>query len=362
MRPDRQRHTSAPPPPPPEGSFTGYAAGVLLDPAPQGRVGQHSGIGYELVLALDVPVLQLAEQRVDASSLAFLEEQEEKSLEVEYMELVRFGFSKSPASLERMKEVVRRRQVLRRKKKRRKKRTPRTSSSRSTPGRARRRHQQWHAPGWFSSVLAVFPSYVGRPKLSGFIVGLDLYCSLHRARHRQWQWHVQGWFSWLLFALCSFRSSTGPGSSAGMDPKDCFALFGISLFKARFTGDSAPRAVSFFLLLSVPDARHPGRHGPEGHLCCEVVAALVAEYGSGMFLLVLLVDAVRAVFASLSAGPPAGGQLRGVAGFAGDDTSRAVFLGCLRAQDARHFGRHGPEGQLRRRGQGLRSRSPWCGA
>ena len=29
---------------------------------------------------------------------------------------------------------------------------------------------------------------------------------------------------------------------------------------------------------------------------------------------------------------------------------------------ARHFGRHGPEGQLRRRGQGLRSRSPWCGA
>ena len=131
---------------------------------------------------------------------------------------------------------------------------------------------------------------------------------------------------------------------AGMDPKDCFALFGISLFKARFTGDSAPRAVSFFLLLSVPDARHPGRHGPEGHLCCEVVAALVAEYASGMFLLVLLVDAVRAVFASLSAGPPAGGQLRGVAGFAGDDTSRAVFFGCLRAQDARHFGRHGPEG------------------
>ena len=34
------------------------------------------------------------------------------------------------------------------------------------------------------------------------------------------------------------------------------------------------------------------------------------------------------------------------AGFTGDDTSRAVFLVCLHAQDARHFGRHGPEGQL----------------
>ena len=27
-----------------------------------------------------------------------------------------------------------------------------------------------------------------------------------------------------------------------------------------------------------------------------------------------------------------------VAGFAGDDTARAVFLGCIRAQDAWHFG------------------------
>ena len=36
-----------------------------------------------------------------------------------------------------------------------------------------------------------------------------------------------------------------------------------------------------------------------------------------------------------------------VAGFTGDDTSRAVFLVCLRAHDARHHGRYGPQGFLR---------------
>ena len=72
---------------------------------------------------------------------------------------------------------------MRKRKKRRKKRTPRTSSSRSNPGRARRRHRQLHAAGLFSSVLAVFPSYVGRPMLPGIIVGVEQYYSLHRARH-----------------------------------------------------------------------------------------------------------------------------------------------------------------------------------
>ena len=33
--------------------------------------------------------------------------------------------------------------------------------------------------------------------------------------------------------------------------------------------------------------------------------------------------------------------------FTGDDTSRAVFLVCLRAQDARHHGRYGPQGIFR---------------
>ena len=129
----------------------GMRPGVLQDPAPKGRVGQHSGIGYELVLALDVPVLQKAEQPVDASSLAFLEEAEANDLEVEYMELVRYGFSSSPASLERMREVIQRRHVLRqkgrgrkKKKKRKKRKLPKGSSPRSLPARVVRTRKSGH--------------------------------------------------------------------------------------------------------------------------------------------------------------------------------------------------------------------------
>ena len=82
---------------------------------------------------------------------------------------------------------------------------PRTSSSRSTHGRARRRHRQWHAPCWFS-VLAVFPSYVGRPELPGIIVGLDQKDFLHRARRRLRQWHVLSWV--LLVAFRAVRKSS----------------------------------------------------------------------------------------------------------------------------------------------------------
>ena len=133
------RAQKAPPP--------GMRPGVLQDPAPQGRVGQHSGIGYELVLALDVPVLQTVEQPVDASALAFLEEIEANDLEDEFMKLVHAGFHKSSALTERMREVVQRREVLRqkgrgrKKKKRRKRRTPRTSSLPSRrPRRVSLRH------------------------------------------------------------------------------------------------------------------------------------------------------------------------------------------------------------------------------
>ena len=133
---------------------------------------------------------------------------------------------------------------------------------------------------------------------------------------------------------------------AGVDPKDRIAFFGICLCKARFTGHSSPRAVSLSLLLSVPDARHPGRHGPEGHLCSEVVAALVDDYGSGMFLLVLLADAVRAVFTSLSAGPPAGGEFRGMAGFAGDDAFCVMSPSFVLRPRCLHLDRYGPEGRL----------------
>ena len=56
---------------------------------PQAKLGQHSGIGYELVLALDVLVLQMVEQPVDASALAFFQEEEAKALHAEYLRLVR---------------------------------------------------------------------------------------------------------------------------------------------------------------------------------------------------------------------------------------------------------------------------------
>ena len=92
--------------------------------------GQHSGIGCELVLALDVPVLQMVEQPVDASALAFLEEEEEaKALQVEYLMLARTATSHKV----RLREVIQRMHVLRqkgrgskKKKKRRKKRLPRS--------------------------------------------------------------------------------------------------------------------------------------------------------------------------------------------------------------------------------------------
>ena len=46
---------------------------------PQAKVGQQSGIGYELVLALDVPALQMVDQSVYASALAFFVEADERS-------------------------------------------------------------------------------------------------------------------------------------------------------------------------------------------------------------------------------------------------------------------------------------------
>ena len=50
------RRQEAPPP--------GKRPGVLQDPELQGRVERHCGVGYELVLAPDVPVLQMVEQSV----------------------------------------------------------------------------------------------------------------------------------------------------------------------------------------------------------------------------------------------------------------------------------------------------------
>ena len=54
------RRQKAPPP--------GKRPGVLKDPEPQGRIGQHCGVGFELVQALDVPVLQMVEQPVEVDT------------------------------------------------------------------------------------------------------------------------------------------------------------------------------------------------------------------------------------------------------------------------------------------------------
>ena len=54
------RRQKAPPP--------GKRPGVLKDPEPQGRMGQHCGVGHGLVQALDVPVLQMVEQHVEVLS------------------------------------------------------------------------------------------------------------------------------------------------------------------------------------------------------------------------------------------------------------------------------------------------------
>ena len=106
------------------------------------RSGRRSGAQrhtVDLIVAaplLDVPVLLVEEQLVDASALAFLEEAEATDLAAEYMELVRYGFMSSPASSERMREVIQRRHVLRqkgrgrKKKKKRKKRLPQSSRPR----------------------------------------------------------------------------------------------------------------------------------------------------------------------------------------------------------------------------------------
>ena len=65
----------------------------------------------------------------------------------------------------------------RRRKKRKKKKLPRGGSS---CARARRRHRQWHVPGWFScfgASHAVFPSIVGRPERPSLLVGMHICCS-----------------------------------------------------------------------------------------------------------------------------------------------------------------------------------------
>ena len=182
---------------------------------PHEKLGQHSGIGYELVHSLDVPVLQMVEQPVDASALALLEEEEEKDLAAEYMELVRSGFSKSPALLDRMKEVVQRREVLRqkgrgrKKKKRRKRKLPKCSSLRSLPARAVRTRKPGHL-SCGSSWCSVSGCCLSSPGLLDFwemASTMPLYftlCLVRRWKHAHasvcWTF---GRFLWFFYVLVS---------------------------------------------------------------------------------------------------------------------------------------------------------------
>ena len=126
------RAQKAPPP--------GMRPGVLQDPAPQGRVGQHSGIGYELVLALDVPVLHMVEQPVDVRVRVdeLLKKQEEEEEEVRRWRQTPLN-QLTPLQRKKAFEHISKR-------KRKKRRLPRTSSH-SSSRRARRRLRRWHAPG-----------------------------------------------------------------------------------------------------------------------------------------------------------------------------------------------------------------------
>ena len=107
-----------------------------LEKVPQEMLVQHSGIHYELVLALVVPVLRMVEQPVDASALSFFEEAEAKDLEVEYLELARTASHDSrPWSSGRGRK---------KKKKWKKRKLPKCSSPRSLPARTVRTRKSGH--------------------------------------------------------------------------------------------------------------------------------------------------------------------------------------------------------------------------
>ena len=66
------------------------------------------------------------------------------------------------------------------------------------------------------------------------------------------------------------------GIMAGMNQKDCFALFvsGSGMCKARFAG-FLHLVMSSLPWFAGPDARHHGRYEPEGQLCGEMVVVIL---------------------------------------------------------------------------------------
>ena len=141
---------------------------------PQAKLGQHSGIGYELVLALDAPVQQVdVLVRVDE----LLKRQEEEEEEVRRWRRTPMN-QLTPLQRKKAFEHI----SKRKRKKRKKRRLPRTSSH-SSSRRARRRLRRWHAPG--------------------ILDGMDQFDSFLLGRRRPRQWRLLGWFGCLLLARCS---------------------------------------------------------------------------------------------------------------------------------------------------------------
>ena len=126
----------------------------------------------------------------------------------------------------------------RKRKKRRKRRTPRTSSH-SSRNRARLRQRQWHTPGWFYAVHAVFPSFFDRPKMLGFWVGMD-----QKDRYAAW-----------------LRPRSSPTSTV--------ALSWLVLLVSCCVSLRCPEA---------QDARHLVRYGPEGQFHSEILASRLSPW------------------------------------------------------------------------------------
>ena len=111
----------------------------------------------------------------------------------------------------------------RRKRKKRSKKN--LSQGVSSRGRARRRHRQWHVPGW-----SVFLSVDDCPQMLSIMAVMDqkdsiprLWCAHCRLRQR----HVQGWFYRLCSSRCipsSCRHAKMLGILAGVDQKDIYSV------------------------------------------------------------------------------------------------------------------------------------------
>ena len=111
---------------------------------PQARLGQHSGIGCELVLTLEQPV--------DASALAFIKEQEEKGVGV--------GFREKLEVAERTSPLPPPCDFSWKKKKRKKRRLPRSSRPRLVSGccrRSTRARPRLLRNAWFCSGYMFLP-------------------------------------------------------------------------------------------------------------------------------------------------------------------------------------------------------------